>query len=250
VEQKTWGQCMQSTDVKKIWFYNICCENGIVLTDAQLSRMESYVNLLLDWNKKINLISRKDEESIWSYHILHSTALLFLIQIPWGSAIVDLGTGGGLPGIPLKIVRPDLSILCLDSTGKKIKAVSEMILDIQLKNINATWGRAEEIGLDEQYTGKFDFVVARAVAPLEELVAWGKPFLKPNANNEKSLFGKSRPMKILSPSLLVFKGGDISNELELARRKFPNIEVDVVPLVFTKSENLIASDKKILIVKP
>ncbi len=138
---------------------------------------------MLEWNKKINIISRKDEENVWTYHILHSISPLFKIEIKQNSAIVDIGTGGGLPGIPIKILRPDISMLCIDSTGKKINAVSQMITDLKLNNIHALWGRAEEIGSQPEYAGKFDVVIARAVAPLKDLFIGLKFFLKVQSSN-------------------------------------------------------------------
>jgi 16S rRNA (guanine527-N7)-methyltransferase len=234
---------------KKIWFRDICRKNGLLPTDEQLEQLAYYVVLLLEWNKKINIISRKDEENVWTYHVLHSISPLFKLEIHQNSTMVDIGTGGGLPGVPIKILRPDLSLLCIDSTGKKINALSQMIKDIQLDKIQAVWGRAEEIGLQTEYAGKFDFAVARAVAPLKDILYWAKPFLKKKENNNgiiKTLINsriESNP-----PVLLVFKGGELSQEIEIARRKQPQIKIQTIDLALNGSEQLIASDKKILAV--
>ena len=234
---------------KKIWFRDLCVRNGLTPTDSQLEQLDYYVVLLLEWNKKINIISRKDEENVWTYHILHSISPLFEIEIKQNSAVVDIGTGGGLPGIPLKILRPDLSMLCIDSTGKKINAVSQMISDIKLNNIYALWGRAEEVGSQPEYTGKFDFAIARAVAPLKDLLSWSKIFLKsidPNRITIKThINGRINPNP---PALLAFKGGDLSEEMEIAKRKHQQINIQSIDIIFTGSEQLIASDKKILVV--
>jgi 16S rRNA (guanine527-N7)-methyltransferase len=234
---------------KKIWFRELCLKNGLKPTEDQIEQLDYYVVLLLEWNKKINIISRKDEENVWTYHILHSISPLFKIDIDQNSAIVDIGTGGGLPGIPIKILRPDLSILCVDSTGKKIKAVTQMIKDLRLNNLSALWGRAEELGSLPEYSGKFDFAIGRAVAPLVDLLYWSKAFLK-NATPNKpavNLQGKSL-MRPNPPALLAFKGGDLSKEIEIARRKYQRIEIQSIDLSINGSEQLIASDKKILIV--
>jgi 16S rRNA (guanine527-N7)-methyltransferase len=234
---------------KKNWFREICIKNGLTPTNGQLEQLDYYVVLLLEWNKKINIISRKDEENVWTYHILHSISPLFRIEIKQSSAIVDIGTGGGLPGIPIKILRPDLSLLCIDSTGKKINAVSQMISDIKLTNIHALWGRAEELGLQPEYTGKFDFAIARAVAPLKDLLYWSRVFLK--SINQNKIDAKANIKSLLDPNppaLIAFKGGDLSEEIESAKRKYPQINVQSIDLTFNESEHLIASDKKALIV--
>jgi 16S rRNA (guanine527-N7)-methyltransferase len=234
---------------KKIWFRELCVKNEIIPTDDQLEQLDYYVVLLLEWNKKINIISRKDQENIWAYHILHCISPLFKIEINENTSIVDIGTGGGLPGIPIKILRPDLSILCIDSTGKKINAVSQMIHDLKLKDIFALWGRSEEIGSQPEYAGKFDFAIARAVAPLKDLIYWSKGFLKKIDLNKKVkrtlLNNRIDPNP---PALIAFKGGDLSQEIEIAKRKQPQINIQSINLTFIGSEELIASDKKILIV--
>jgi len=234
---------------KKIWFRELCEKNGLTPTDDQLEQLDYYVVLLLEWNKKINIISRKDEENIWTYHILHSISPLLNIEIKQNSAIVDIGTGGGLPGIPIKILRPDISILCIDSTGKKINAVSQMISDIKLNNIHALWGRAEEVGSQPEYAMKFDFVIARAVAPLKDLLFWSKIFLKKTETKKFAIKTHSNVrLDPNPPALLAFKGGDLSEEIEIAKRKYPQTNIQSIDLTFTGSKQLVASDKKILIV--
>jgi 16S rRNA (guanine527-N7)-methyltransferase len=233
---------------KMIWFHEICIKNGFVPTDEQLAQLEFYTALLKEWNKKINIISRKDEEQIWTYHLLHSISPFFLLDIEQNSVIVDIGTGGGLPGIPMKIVRPDLSILCIDSTGKKINAVEQMIHELRLNNIKALWGRAEEIGLRLEYAGKFDFAVARAVAPLKDLLSWSKVFLKRREKKEHAKkindHGRIDP---LSPAVLAFKGGDLMGEIETVQRQQPQLHIQSLDLLLKGSEQLSASDKKIVI---
>jgi len=234
---------------RKIWFRELCIKNGLTPTIEQIEQLNYYAVLLLEWNKKINIISRKDEENVWTYHILHSISPLFKVEIKQHSSIVDIGTGGGLPGIPIKILRPDISMLCIDSTGKKINAVTQMISDLNLNEIRALWGRAEEIGPQREYAGKFDAVFARAVAPLEELLCWSKVFLKSidkkKHENKNQASGRVDPK---FPALIAFKGGDLSEEIESAKQKNPQMKIQSIDLTLIGSEQLIASDKKILVV--
>ena len=235
---------------RRAWFGNICSENGLLCSDYQLEQLECYVKLLLEWNRKINLISRKDEENIWNYHILHSISPLFKINIMKNSKIIDIGTGGGLPGIPIKIMNPDISIICIDSTRKKINAVLKMINELKLEGIKVAWGRAEEVGLQSEYFEKFDIVIARAVAPLNELVSWAKNFLKRRTSIEPTkntnAYGR---IDLKDPTLLAFKGGDLSKEIKITKRKLPHININMIDLTFVGSEQLIDSDKKILVIQ-
>jgi 16S rRNA (guanine(527)-N(7))-methyltransferase RsmG len=234
---------------KKLWFRTLCVKNGFTLTDLQLEQLDQYVNLLLGWNKKINLISRKDEENFWTYHILHSVSPLFKLKIMEGCKIIDIGTGGGLPGIPLKILRPDISFICLDATKKKANAVSQMVDELKLEDIKVIWGRAEEIGMQFEYLHKFDFAIARAVCQLNELISLSMNFLKERNHSdsfEKIVCGGLTEPK--PPALIAFKGGDLTQEIDLAKQRHPRVNINSVDLTFTGSEQLIASDKKIVII--
>jgi 16S rRNA (guanine(527)-N(7))-methyltransferase RsmG len=223
--------------------------NGFTPTDLQLEQLNQYVGLLLDWNTKINLISRKDEENVWTYHILHSISPLFKIKIKEGSRIVDIGSGGGLPGIPLKILRPDISLLCLDATRKKTNSISQMVDELKLESVNVLWGRAEEVGLQPEYLHKFDFAIARAVCPLNELIPLSINFLK-KRNNPHSIETTINKGLIDAdpPALIAFKGGDLTKEIELAKQHHPHVNIRSIDLTFSGSEQLIASDKKFLVV--
>ena len=149
-----------------------------MLSDEQLQALERFGNLLLEWNKKVNLISRRDTENFWTSHILHSLSPLFKVNLPPRSLILDLGTGGGLPGIPMKIPRPDLRFTLLDSTQKKINVVKVILETLSLQGVDAVWGRAEDVGKQREHAQHYELVVAHAVAPLEDLVFWSTPFLK------------------------------------------------------------------------
>ena len=234
---------------KKVWIRTLCVKNGLTPTDVQIVQLDHYVRLLLDWNKKINLISRKDEENVWTYHILHSISPLFKIQMAGGSRIVDIGSGGGLPSIPLKILRPDISLLCLDATRKKVNSISDMVDEMNLERVNVLWGRAEEVGLQPEYLHKFDFAIARAVGPLNELIAMSLNFLE-RRNNGNSIKEKISNNLIDPdpPALIAFKGGDVAKEIEFAKKQYPLVNINSIDLTFIGSEQLIASDKKILVV--
>jgi 16S rRNA (guanine(527)-N(7))-methyltransferase RsmG len=234
---------------KKIWFRTLCHTNGLMATEKQLDQLDQYINLLLDWNKKINLISRKDEENIWTYHILHSVSLLFKLNVMEGSRIVDIGSGGGLPGIPIKILRPDISLLCLDATRKKVNSVLHMVDELKLKNVHVVWGRAEELGIQSVYEHKFDFAIARAVCQLDELIALSINFLgtRNYSSTRKDTINKNL-VDPNPPALIAFKGGNLKQELDQAMRHFSHVKINTIDLTFTGSEHLVASDKKILVV--
>lgn len=165
------------------------------ITDEQRSQMEMLRPLYCEWNSKINVISRKDIENIYSHHVLHSLAIAKEIRFTHGSRILDFGTGGGFPGIPLAIMFPDCHFKLIDRTGKKIKVVNEVACSLGLKNIEA-----EQISGEEE-KGKYDFVVSRAVMPLPDLVKIIK----------KNISDKQR--NAIANGLLCLKGGNIDSEI-------------------------------------
>lgn len=165
---------------------------------VQLQQLSALDGLYNDWNSKINVISRKDMESLYEKHVLHSLAIATAFDFAAGSTIVDLGTGGGFPGIPLAIFFPEVKFHLVDSIGKKIKVVNAVAEGLGLKNVTTAHSRIEDIK-----DRKFDFVVSRAVAPLKDLWIWSKPLLKkpnPNSSNQK-------------PGLICLKGGDLHTEI-------------------------------------
>ncbi|MFZ4543363.1 MAG: 16S rRNA (guanine(527)-N(7))-methyltransferase RsmG [Saprospiraceae bacterium] len=167
------------------------------LSELQIRQFEQLYPLYLDWNSKINVISRKDFEHLYEHHILHALAIAKVIQFKPGSEILDLGTGGGFPGIPLAIMFPEVKFTLVDSIGKKIKVVQEIAAALGLKNVTGIQSRVEE--LKKQ---KFDFVVSRAVAPISELLRWTRKMIKVKPNHG------------LPNGWLLLKGGNLKEEIK------------------------------------
>ena len=166
------------------------------LTDNQKAQFEALYDLYVDWNSKINVISRKDIENLYEHHVLHSLAIAEIIHFQPGTTVLDVGTGGGFPGIPLAILFPETKFVLIDSIGKKIKVGTEVSTAIGLKNITLKHLRVQ----DEK--GKFDFVVSRAVMPLGDLVQ----LVKKNISKEQR--------NALPNGLICLKGGELQHEMQ------------------------------------
>lgn len=147
-------------------------------TEQQIRQMNTYAELIVAWNQKINLVSRQDMERLWEHHILPSAIVLKAVSIPQDLWVLDIGSGGGFPAIPLKILRPDLQILMVDSIRKKKLFLQTVISQLKLENISVVNDRVEDLGRNPDYQEKFDLVSARAVATIDSLFNWGRPFLK------------------------------------------------------------------------
>jgi len=165
------------------------------LTSTQITQFEALNALYLDWNSKINVISRKDIENLYVHHVLHSLAIAQVLNFKPKTKVLDVGTGGGFPGIPLAILFPELSFTLIDSIGKKIKVATEISNSIGLKNIQLKHQRVQE------EKAKYDFVVSRAVMPLEELVNLVKKNIDKNSVNA------------LPNGLICLKGGELHHEI-------------------------------------
>lgn len=172
------------------------------LTAVQIEQFAALKSLYEDWNSKINVISRKDMDAFYTHHVLHSMAIAKVQPFIPGSRILDVGTGGGFPGIPLAILFPETRFLLVDSIGKKIKVVSEIAEVIGLQNVEAKHLRAEDV------RGRFDFVVSRAVTRMAPFLNWVHDKFEAKSNHS------------LSNGILYLKGGDLQDELAECRKPY------------------------------
>jgi 16S rRNA (guanine527-N7)-methyltransferase len=166
------------------------------LSSTQRTQFETLVTHFKSWNEKINLVSRKDMDGFLERHVLHSLAIYKAMKFAPGSRILDVGTGGGLPGLPLAILMPEVNFVLCDSTGKKIKVVSELVKALDLKNVEPMHARAGDI------EGTFDFIVSRAVSRLDKFIPWVEGKIDKRAINA------------WPNGILCLKGGDLREELE------------------------------------
>jgi len=166
------------------------------LTPEQERQFAALKTIYIKWNEKINVISRKDMENFYVHHVLHSLSIANKFNFDEGLSVMDLGTGGGFPGIPLSIFFPRVKFHLVDSVNKKLNVVKEVAAAIGIKNITIQQSRAEDI-----VNAKFDVVVSRAVAPLKDLLKWSKPLL--NKNNRTDY----------PHGLICLKGGDLTKEI-------------------------------------
>jgi 16S rRNA (guanine527-N7)-methyltransferase len=192
---------------------------------VQLQQFGALAALYQEWNSKINVISRKDIEGLYEKHVLHSLSIAAVFECAPGIEILDLGTGGGFPGIPLAIFFPEVKFHLADSIGKKLKVVEAVAAALELKNITTQHTRAEDIN-----NRKFDAVVSRAVAPLGSLWRWSKPLLKKrNTSNGNTING-----------LVCLKGGDLAQEIAESTCRPRSIEIhDLFKENFFKEKYLI-----------
>ncbi len=230
---------------QSIAFYNTCRANGLLLTPQQLDSFEKYASLLREWNAKVNLVSRKDEENLWGSHFLHSISPLFGRSVPSDLRVLDIGTGGGLPGIPMAIVRTGWVVTLMDSIGKKSLAIQDIVERLGIGRIDVVNGRAEDGAIVEGGRGKYHMVVARGVAPLVQLARWSRPYLI-----KRTLpFGEASARVLPVPSLVAFKGGDIEGELKELRVKVPDAVQWVGDLVFPGSIESGLEGKKLVVLQ-
>ena len=165
------------------------------LSEKQISQFSKLKDLYTYWNDKINVISRKDIENIYLRHILHSLAIAKFITFKNGTTVLDLGTGGGFPGIPLSIIFPKTNFILSDSIKKKILVVNEVVKQLGLENVKSEWSRAENLN------HKYDFLVTRAVAKMPKILEWSKGNFNPISIND------------ISNGIIALKGGDVTEEL-------------------------------------
>jgi 16S rRNA (guanine527-N7)-methyltransferase len=165
-------------------------------TDEQIAQLTALEELYKEWNAKINVISRKDIESIYLHHVLHSLSIAAIADFRPGTQVIDIGCGGGFPGVPLAIFFPETEFHLVDSIAKKLKVVDAVCEGAGIKNISTQHTRAEEIK-----NRKFDFAVSRAVAPLKDLWTWAAPLIRKGTNNG------------IAQGLICLKGGDLNQEI-------------------------------------
>lgn len=166
------------------------------LTNLQKQQFDALDDCYRDWNSQINVISRKDIDSLYLRHVLHSLAIAKYIEFKAGERVLDVGTGGGFPGIPLAILFPETEFVLVDSIGKKIKVVNEVASSIGLKNVEGIHARAESI------EGKFNFIVSRAVTQLKDFYPWVRNKVKKDSINA------------VPNGILYLKGGDLAQEIK------------------------------------
>ena len=171
------------------------------LNDIQIEQFSKLKNIYSEWNNKINIISRKDIDNIYERHILHSLVIAKFIKFNNRTTVLDLGTGGGFPGIPLSIIFPDVNFILVDSIRKKIVVVDEIINSLKLKNVKSEWSRAENLDY------KYDFLVTRAVAKMSLLIEWSKGKFNKNSNNQ------------IANGIIALKGGNVDEELKNIQQK-------------------------------
>jgi len=180
-------------------------------TGKQLEQFAALEELYKDWNSKINVISRKDIDSLYLKHVLHSLAIAATIEFEAGTKVMDIGTGGGFPGVPLAIFFPEVQFHLVDSIAKKLKVIDEVALAIGLTNVTTQHIRAEEIK-----NRQFDFVVSRAVAPIKDLWKWSYPLIKKGNKQE------------LPNGLICLKGGDLVQEISESAVRPRMIPIDEI----------------------
>jgi 16S rRNA (guanine527-N7)-methyltransferase len=172
------------------------------LTHEQQKQFDTLYDLYTEWNGKINVISRKDIDNLYTNHILHSLGIAKVMPFKPGASVLDVGTGGGFPGIPLAILFPETKFHLVDSIGKKITVVNEVARGAGVKNVKGEWIRAEQV------KGKYDFIVSRAVTRIREFYGWVNQKVK-----EKSVHD-------LDNGILYLKGGDLDEELSELKRMY------------------------------
>ena len=169
-------------------------------SEIQTSQFLALENVYKDWNSKINVISRKDIDSIYLHHVLHSLSIAAIAPFDDGTQIIDIGCGGGFPGVPLAIFFPNVKFHLVDSIAKKLKVVEAVCLELNIQNITIQHTRVEEIK-----NRKFDFAVSRAVAPLLDLWKWSSPILKKQ--------NPTHTEREIANGLICLKGGDLHQEI-------------------------------------
>lgn len=198
-------------------------EWNIDIDNSKLEKFEQYMDLLLEWNKKMNLTAITDPEQIVIEHFMDSISLLKFHMIKESKSLIDVGTGAGFPGLPLKIMLPEIKLVLLDSLRKRTDFLHKVVEELELDNVLIIHGRAEDMGQDEEFREKFDIVVSRAVAPLRILLEYCVPFVK------------------LGGYFVSYKGPAAENEIEEAQNAFKELKLEKLEV---KQVDIPYSEKK------
>ena len=192
------------------------------LSEVQQQQFAALYELYTDWNSKINVISRKDITNLYEHHVLHSLGIAKVMQFRPETTVMDLGTGGGFPGIPLKIAFPELKITLLDSLNKRVNFLNEVIEMLGLKDVTAVHGRAEDYAKQKEHREKYDFCVSRAVANLSTLSEYCIPFVKEGGSFISYKSGKIDEELSQAENAVKILGGKVQDVV-----KFPLMDTDM-----------------------
>lgn len=210
-------------------FWTACSTNGIVLDKEQVDTLERYHDELIYWNQRVNMISRKDEANVWERHILHSLTLLKALDIKQKARVLDVGTGGGLPGIPIKIARPDVKMVLVDSIKKKTTMTEMFASHTGLKDITAVNARTEDLASVKEYRQAFDVIISRAVAQTGTVLSWITHLVKPTT------------------VCAFLKGGELIDEIAEAAEMHPRWTITEHPIRVFGHPWFEENDKKVLV---
>ncbi len=222
------------------WFVSICAANGLKISDEQASTFEKYRTLLLAANNQLNLISRKDEENFYPNHALNSVSFLFLKKLIPDASMVDLGTGGGLPGIPVSIIYSEMRLTFVDSIMKKTAALSEILRELGCRRPTVINARAEELSKKGDFQAHFDYVISRAAGKLDDVAKWSRGFLKDSGGDS----GAAIP----PGTLIVLKGGAFEEELKHTRSLKSVASADVIDMTFQGMDEIYNREKKLVLI--
>lgn len=194
---------------------------GVEVPPDAAVKLSRFVESLLRWNERHNLISRGDTGRVWTRHVLHSIGVLISRRLPDEMIFADIGTGGGFPGVPIAILKPKSKAILIESIAKKAETVGAITREARLTNVTVVHGRAEDPRTVKRLRQSCDLVFSRAVAPLVKLAGWSVPLLKPCPS--KSGLGTT-------PAMVALKGGDVLEEVRALLARYPHAEVDVADM--------------------
>lgn len=221
--------------------------NGFEVPAERIEALVAYERLLLEWNAKINLVSRRDTSEFFIRHIVGSISFLFAHSLRGDASLLDVGTGGGLPGIPLAILHPGLRVTMIDSIRKKTVAVGRIIEDLGLSNARVDCTRVEDLRPGPR-VGRFDYIIARAVSSASKVIEWCGPLLASGGGADGGMDMNGREV-IPGGSFILLKGGDLTSELAALGEAAGGATVTVRPLNVEGSGDLL-TEKKVIIVTP